>query len=94
MTEKTIFCRKLHNLSALYPYIVSEHEIEWQKVRQKFGKIFAEPNRTEPKFRSLPIRDYIGKKVNAVIPLCLYSPMSYEPPERWISFPLVTCRNM
>ena len=28
VTEKTICCRKLHNLSALYPYIVSEHEIE------------------------------------------------------------------
>ena len=28
VTEKTIFCRELHNLSALYPYIVSEHEIE------------------------------------------------------------------
>ena len=26
--EKTICCRELHNLSALYPYIVSEHEIE------------------------------------------------------------------
>ena len=29
MTEKTISCRELHNLSALYPYIISEHEIEW-----------------------------------------------------------------
>ena len=28
MTEKTICCRELHNLSALYPYIISEHEIE------------------------------------------------------------------
>ena len=28
MTEKTICCRDLHNLSALYPYIISEHEIE------------------------------------------------------------------
>ena len=28
VTEKTICCRELHNLSALYPYIVSEHEIE------------------------------------------------------------------
>ena len=26
--EKTICCRELHNLSALYPYLVSEHEIE------------------------------------------------------------------
>ena len=26
--EKTICCREYHNLSALYPYIVSEHEIE------------------------------------------------------------------
>ena len=49
VTEKTICYRELHNLPTLYPYIVSEHEIEWQKkVRQKFGKIFAEPNRTEP----------------------------------------------
>ena len=28
VTEKTICCRELHNLSAVYPYIVSEHEIE------------------------------------------------------------------
>ena len=28
VTEKTICCRELDNLSALYPYIVSEHEIE------------------------------------------------------------------
>ena len=28
VTEKTICCRELHNLSVLYPYIVSEHEIE------------------------------------------------------------------
>ena len=30
VTEKTICCRELHNLSALYPYIVnvSEHEFE------------------------------------------------------------------
>ena len=28
VTEKTICCRKLDDLSALYPYIVSEHEIE------------------------------------------------------------------
>ena len=28
VTEKTISCRELHNLSTLYPYIVSEHEIE------------------------------------------------------------------
>ena len=28
VTEKTICCRELHNLSALYQYIVSEHEIE------------------------------------------------------------------
>ena len=28
VTEKTICCRELHNLSALYPYIVSEHQIE------------------------------------------------------------------
>ena len=28
VTEKTICCIELHNLSALYPYIVSEHEIE------------------------------------------------------------------
>ena len=28
VNEKTICCRELHNLSALYPYIVSEHEIE------------------------------------------------------------------
>ena len=28
VTEKTICCRELHNLSALYPYIVSEHELE------------------------------------------------------------------
>ena len=28
VTEKTICCRELHNLYALYPYIVSEHEIE------------------------------------------------------------------
>ena len=28
MTEKTICCAELHNLSALYPYIISEHEIE------------------------------------------------------------------
>ena len=28
VTEKTICCRELHNLSALYPYIASEHEIE------------------------------------------------------------------
>ena len=28
VTEKTICCRELHNLFALYPYIVSEHEIE------------------------------------------------------------------
>ena len=28
VTEKTICCRESHNLSALYPYIVSEHEIE------------------------------------------------------------------
>ena len=28
VTEKTICCKELHNLSALYPYIVSEHEIE------------------------------------------------------------------
>ena len=48
VTEKTICCRELPNLSALYPYIISEHEIEWQKIQQKFGKIFAEPNRTEP----------------------------------------------
>ena len=48
VTEKTICCRELHNLPTLYPYIVSEHEIEWQKVRQKLGKIFAEPNLTEP----------------------------------------------
>ena len=48
VTEKTICCKELHNLSALYPYIVSEHEIERQKIRQKFGNIFAEPNRTEP----------------------------------------------
>ena len=28
VNEKTICCRELHNLSALYPYTVSEHEIE------------------------------------------------------------------
>ena len=28
VTEKTICCRELHNLSALYPYIVGEYEIE------------------------------------------------------------------
>ena len=28
VTEKTICCRELHNLSAFYPYIVSEYEIE------------------------------------------------------------------
>ena len=28
VTEKTICCRELHNLPTLYPYIVSEHEIE------------------------------------------------------------------
>ena len=28
VTEKAICCRELHILSALYPYIVSEHEIE------------------------------------------------------------------
>ena len=59
VTEKTICCRELHNLSALYPYIVSEHEIEWQKIRQNCcrtepAKISRTPNRTEPKFRSLP----------------------------------------
>ena len=47
MTEKTICSRELHNLSALYPYIISEHEIECWKIRKKYTKIFAEPNRTE-----------------------------------------------
>ena len=28
VTEKTICCRELHNMSALYMYIVSEPEIE------------------------------------------------------------------
>ena len=28
VTEKMICCRELHNLSALYPHIVSEHKIE------------------------------------------------------------------
>ena len=28
VTEKTICYRELHNLSTVYPYIVSEHEIE------------------------------------------------------------------
>ena len=28
VTENTICCREFHNLSALYPYIVSEREIE------------------------------------------------------------------
>ena len=44
VTGKTICCRELLNLSALYPYIVSEHEIEWQKVRQNF--CWTKPNRT------------------------------------------------
>ena len=60
VTEKTICCRELHNLSALYPYIVSDIKLN----DKKFGKIFAEPNRTcqnqpnpEPKFRSFPTLD-------------------------------------
>ena len=28
VTEKTICCREFHDLSALYTYIVSEHETE------------------------------------------------------------------
>ena len=52
VTEKTICCRELHNLSALYPYIGSEHEIELQKVRQNFCRT---PNRTEISVVSLCI---------------------------------------
>ena len=48
VTEKTICCRELHNLSALYPYIVSEHEIERQKVRQNFCR--TEPNQNFGRF--------------------------------------------
>ena len=64
VTDKTICCRELYNLSALYSYIVSEHEIESQKVRQNFcrtepnrtepAKISRTSNRTEPKFQSFP----------------------------------------
>ena len=64
VTEKTICCRELHNLSALYPYIVSEYEIEWQKVRQNFCR--TEPNRTcqnqpnpEPNRTEISVASYV-----------------------------------
>ena len=51
VTKKTICCRELHNLSALYLYIVSEHEIERQKSSPKFL-----PNRTEVSVASYDVR--------------------------------------
>ena len=52
VTEKTICCRKLHNLSDLYPYIVMSMKLNAKKIRQNFcrtepAKTNRSPNRNE-----------------------------------------------